>query len=113
MGVTPKFINDIVSGKASITPTTALAMERALDVPADFWLVRDARYQECLAREQAHFQLAAQTSWLKEIPLKDMLKFGWVQKCSTNTDYVQECLHFWSRIGRCGGARSMLNAPFR
>src|SRR3981081_1788643 len=59
MGVTPKFINELVAGKVSITPTTALAMERALDVPAEFWLARDARFQEAKARVDAEAALQA------------------------------------------------------
>jgi HTH-type transcriptional regulator/antitoxin HigA len=95
MGVTPKFINELVAGKVSITPATALSMERALDVAADFWLARDARYQEYKARTLAQSQLAAHTGWLKELPLKDMRDFGWVRPCPTATDYVQECLQYF------------------
>jgi len=95
MGVTPKFVNELVSGKASITPTTALAMEQALDVPADFWLAREARYQEFLARADARSQFATQVDWLDEIPLKDMRSFGWIRDCSSKTDYVQECLQYF------------------
>jgi HTH-type transcriptional regulator/antitoxin HigA len=95
MGVSPKFINELVAGKASITPTTALAMERALDVPAYFWLAREARYQEHLARAAAQSELATQTDWLRELPLKDMRGFGWVKECSTKTEYVQECLQYF------------------
>ena len=95
MGVTPKFINELVAGKASITPATALAMERALDVSAEFWLAREARYQEYLARADARSQLATQVGWLDEIPLKDMRSFGWVRDCSSKTDYVQECLQYF------------------
>jgi HTH-type transcriptional regulator/antitoxin HigA len=95
MGVTPKFINELVAGKASVTPATALALERAIDVPADFWLARDARYQEHLARKQAQFQMAEQTGWLKEIPLKDMRDFGWVRERTSDIGYVEECLQYF------------------
>jgi addiction module HigA family antidote len=95
MGVTPKFVNELVAGKASITPTTALAMERALDVPADFWLAREARYQESLARADARSQLETEVDWLDEIPLKDMRSFGWIRDCSSKTDYVEECLQYF------------------
>jgi HTH-type transcriptional regulator / antitoxin HigA len=95
MGVTPKFINELVAGKASITPTTALALERALDVPADFWLARDARFQEYVARKHSQSELAAHTGWLNELPLKDMRDFGWIRECSSNVDYVAECLQYF------------------
>ncbi len=95
MGVTPKFINELVAGKASITPSTALAMERALDVPADFWLAREARYQESIARTHSQTEMAAQTDWLDELPLKDMRGFGWVPDCKSKPEYVQACLQYF------------------
>lgn len=45
MSVTPKFVSEIASGKAPISPRAALLLERALDVPADFWLSREAHYR--------------------------------------------------------------------
>jgi addiction module HigA family antidote len=70
MGVTPKFVNELIAGKASITPNTALALERALNLPAEFWLAREAKYQEALARESAYENLVASpgsTSYQLEI----------------------------------------------
>jgi HTH-type transcriptional regulator/antitoxin HigA len=95
MDVTPKFINELVAGKASITPTTALALERALDVPADFWLARDARYQESKARADADAVLQTEVSWLEELPLSDMRKFGWVKEQSSKPAYVGEAMRFF------------------
>src|SRR5678815_810259 len=37
-GLTPKTISEICNGKAPITPPTALALERAFQRPAHFWL---------------------------------------------------------------------------
>jgi HTH-type transcriptional regulator/antitoxin HigA len=96
MDVTPKFINEIIAGKASISPSTALSLERTLDVPADFWLGRDAHYQASRARASAQAELAAQAAWLDELPIKEMVKFGWIRKCSTAWAQVAECLRFFS-----------------
>lgn len=95
MGVTPKFVNELVAGKASITPTTALALEKALDVPADFWLSREAKYQEARARVADHQELAANVSWLDELPIKDMLAFEWLKKTADKPSLVEACLRFF------------------
>lgn len=95
MGVSPKFINELVAGKASITPTTALAMERALDVPADFWLAREARYQEYKARVSADAEQEAAFHWVKELPYADMCKLGWVGRQETKAATVGELLRFF------------------
>lgn len=95
MDVTPKFVNELIAGKAGITPATALALEKALDVPADFWLVRDAHYQAVQAREALHAEMAASVSWLDELPLKDMRDYRWVSSQPDKPSYVAACLKFF------------------
>ena len=95
MDVTPKFVNELISGKASISPTTALSLERALELSADFWLARDAIYQAYLARQAEEAQLAGQRDWLEKLPLKDMVKFGWIAKRSSGAERVAECLRYF------------------
>ncbi len=51
MGRPHKTINEIVNGKAAITPDTALQLERVSGVPAHFWLNREQHYQEWRARQ--------------------------------------------------------------
>ncbi len=50
MGRPVKTINEIIQGKASITPETALQLEQVLNIPASFWLKREQQYRESLAR---------------------------------------------------------------
>lgn len=95
MGMTPKFVNELIAGKAAISPTTALALEKALGAPADFWLTRDAHYQEALARQQANEDLTAEIPWLEELPLKDMSSFGWVESSRKAPSTVEACLKFF------------------
>lgn len=95
MGVTPKFISELVSGKASMTPTTALALQRSLDVPAEFWLAREAKYQAAQARINSYPDLQASVSWLAELPLKDMTKYGWVPNRADKAEMVDACLHYF------------------
>ena len=40
-----KTINEIIKGKAALTPETALQLERALGVPATFWNNLERNYQ--------------------------------------------------------------------
>lgn len=47
-------INEMVAGKAPITPEMAIQLERSLGAPASFWNNRDARYRKHLARQAEH-----------------------------------------------------------
>lgn len=98
MGVTPKFVNELIAGKTTITPTTALALEKALDVSAAFWLARDARYQEALAREASQAEMVANVDWLNELPLKDLRKFRWIEEHESKPAYVEACLRFFGVV---------------
>ena len=43
-GCPRKTINEIIQGKAIITPETALHLERVLGIPVRFWINRQQRY---------------------------------------------------------------------
>jgi HTH-type transcriptional regulator/antitoxin HigA len=45
-----KTINELIKGKSTITPDTAIQLERVLGVPATFWNNLERNYQETLAR---------------------------------------------------------------
>ena len=47
-----KTINQIITGKAAITPEIALQLERVLGVPARIWNNLEAHYQDARARLQ-------------------------------------------------------------
>jgi HTH-type transcriptional regulator/antitoxin HigA len=95
MDVSAKFINELIAGKVTISPATALALERALDIPADFWLTRDVRYREHLARKHAEDELSAHTNWLKELPLNEMWRYEWIRRRESDVANVEECLQYF------------------
>lgn len=90
-----KTVNRIVKGKASITPETALQLERVLRVPASFWLNRERIYREHLAREQERSSLARHLEWLKSFPVNAMVKLGWIEGCDDLIDQLREVLKFF------------------
>lgn len=73
-GMTPKTVSEICNGKASISPTTALAFERVLQRPAHFWLGLQRNYDEFEARAKESVQSSAWQDWVLHFPLKEMRK---------------------------------------
>jgi HTH-type transcriptional regulator/antitoxin HigA len=96
LGCTPKHVNQLLKGAASITQDTALGLEKVLGSTARFWMGLETQYREQLARQSELDVLQADVAWLKEIPLKDMLRFGWVQKIESKVLQVRECLKYFS-----------------
>jgi len=80
MGRPTKTINEIVKGKAQITPETAVQLERALGLPAAFWNEREAHYRGYLARVEAERRAARWLPWLNRLPLTDLMLLGAMPK---------------------------------
>ncbi len=94
-GLTPKAINEIIKGKMAITPATALKLERALGIAAEFWLAREQHYQEWLARQRAQEELAEAVTWLKAVPLGELVSCGLVREYKSKAEQVGELFRFF------------------
>jgi len=69
-------VNEIIAGKKEITEDTALELERVLEVPAQFWLAREAQYREHLARRRSAEASREHVPWLEQFPLKALQEAG-------------------------------------
>lgn len=94
-GRTKKLINEIVQGKATITPQTALQFERALGVPARFWNRREQHYREYLARTEERLRLEPHVDWVSEFPIRTMCQLSWIRCWTDPVDQVRELLSFF------------------
>ena len=90
-----KTINEIVKGKAGLTPETAIQLERVLGVPASFWNARERQFRECLARKSERTVLEKQRAWLKGFPLPAMVERGIVQAASDHVEQARLVLNFF------------------
>jgi len=95
MGRPVKTINEIIQGKAAITAETALQLEQVLHIPASFWLEREHQYREYLARLAEEQRLASWTEWLKQFPVREMMRRGWIPHRNNKSQQVFEILKFF------------------
>src|ERR1700689_2970635 len=87
-----KTINEIVKGKAAITPETALQLERVLGIPAGFWIAREQNYRESLARAREAVEFEQQADWLDQVPYRAMVRLGWVTEYREKVRQLEEVL---------------------
>src|ERR1039458_9830741 len=90
-----KTINEIVRGRAEITPETALQLEYVLGIPAHFWNNRERRYREALALSQESQRLSTEVDLLKRIPVKAMTNLGWLQPSKNEVDQLRAVYTFF------------------
>jgi len=90
-----KTINGIIKGKTGITPETAIQLERVLGAPASFWIKRQCQYDESIARKYAKEKLQQHLDWLNKIPVKEMIKVGWIPQLKEPTDILNAVLTYF------------------
>ena len=95
MGRPVKTINEIVHGKAMLTPETALQLEKVLGTPARLWLELEHNYREHLARQAEGNALEAEQAWLRNFPIKEMQKRNWLPEEKDRSRLLFELLCFF------------------
>jgi plasmid maintenance system antidote protein VapI len=84
----------LLHGELAITRELAQKLENVLGGSATFWMTRESQYREDITRlgpiQRAH------TAWLDELPVSDMIKFGWIKPTSSSVESRQRaCLEFF------------------
>lgn len=115
MGRPLKTISEIATGKAAITPQTAIQLERTLGISAHFWNSLEVRFRDALARSEARYELESQTAWLKRFPLVAMASRGLIEQGRTEVDTLERLLTFFgvSQPSAWENQWSRLEAAFR
>jgi len=90
-----KTISEIATGKAAITPETAIQLERVLGIPAATWLGLESRYREALARERDHVELEAEVGWLQNFPVRQLVSRGFVDGSAPRPSQAAQLLAFF------------------
>jgi len=90
MGGTADDTRDLLQGRATITIATARRLEGVLGASVEFWMSRDFQYRQDISRRSV-----SDEEWLRELPVGDMIKFGWLTPVPHPSDEVQACLRFF------------------
>lgn len=94
LGKNIKNVNQMIKGKESISPETAIALEKVLQIPADFWLERERRYQKELAEIKFDEYLEKCRQWISGFPTKPMINYGWLTRTDNHIELMKKLLNF-------------------
>ena len=99
LGYSEKHLSQLINGKVSITVDAAQRLERVLGSTMEFWLAREANYQKHKARIEAERRHAEWVPWLEELPLKELMVNGAIEKkrlvAKNKPGLVETCLRFF------------------
>jgi plasmid maintenance system antidote protein VapI len=91
IGSTEEAAVQLIEGRAAITISTARQLEKALGASMEFWMSRDFQYRQDIARLHA-----ADEAWLTELPVGDMIRFGWLKGTPHPSEEMAACLRFFN-----------------
>lgn len=95
MGVTEKYVIDLLGGEAPLSADTALKLERVFNVPARFWTNLELSYREYLARQKEAELLAASVEWARRFPLKELAALRWVERAADELTNAHRLLTYF------------------
>ena len=96
MGRPKQMINEIIKGKKSITPATALELEDVLGIPSHIWMGLENEYQIVLAKAEELKQREEETQLLTRFPYAELAKLGFVKSTRKAVEKVEELKKFFS-----------------
>ncbi len=91
MGQSVSDATDLLQGRTPITVAVARQLSSVCGASVEFWMSRDLQYRDDTARVQA-----ADDEWLRELPIGDMVDFGWLAPPRQAEDRISACLRFFN-----------------
>ena len=92
IGETSQFVFQLLRGEVPITLGLAHKLEAVLGGSAAFWMIRESQYRDDVIRGTRNSELLG---WLGEVPVNDMVKFGWLPSDPRLTKDVRSFLRFF------------------
>ena len=80
----------VVEGRATITIALARRLEKTLGSSRQFWMSRDFHYRQQVSRLRGDPE-----AWIRQLPVSDMVRFGWLKAVPRPMNEIAACLRFF------------------
>ncbi|MFA9371003.1 MAG: ImmA/IrrE family metallo-endopeptidase [Labilibaculum antarcticum] len=94
-GKPEKTIIAVLKEESSLTPEMAILFENVTKIPANFWIKKQARYNEFIARQKQEEVISKATEWAKEFPYAEMAKNNWIVSTRKTEEKSKNLLKFF------------------
>lgn len=96
-GLTLKHINKILQEKQPVTLDTARILAEVFNTSAQYWINIDTSYRLWKIQGQSVKEKEADIRSLiyERMPVRDMVKKGWISFFNNTEELIAETLHFW------------------
>lgn len=94
-GRSPKFISEVIAGKAPVTEETAIQFGRVLNMDPQVWVNLESNYRLRLAEQEEEKRFTQQVEWARAFPVKEMVRHGLLDKPGSPAEAVRNILAFF------------------
>ena len=94
-GKPEKTINAVLNEESSLTPEMAVLFENVTQIPASFWINKQARYNEYVARKRQEETIISAQDWARQFPYAEMAKYNWVPATRNLDEKTHHLLSFF------------------
>ncbi|KRD53818.1 HigA family addiction module antitoxin [Microbacterium sp. Root280D1] len=94
-GLSPKHINLVIKGTASLSPDVAVTLEQVLGTPAEVWLRLEAAHQAEQARGEKRAAMAGFAEWAAAFPRQILVDRGVIDRADTGPALASKLLTFF------------------
>ena len=89
------WVDRLLAGDLPISEEIASVLEASIGGTADFWVNRQALYDQEFARVTGAVVQFSEEAWLASLPLKEMKRFGWIDPTVGKFNLFEACLEFF------------------
>ncbi|MFW5793851.1 MAG: ImmA/IrrE family metallo-endopeptidase [Bacteroidota bacterium] len=100
-GKPEKTIIAVLKEESSLTPEMAILFENVTQIPAQFWINKQARYNEYIARKKHEEAIAKASEWAKQFPYLEMAKHKWVDSTRNLEEKTINLLNYFGVASHC------------
>jgi HTH-type transcriptional regulator/antitoxin HigA len=83
-------VKNLLNGQLPITLEIAERLQNSVGGSLEFWLARDFQY-----REDSERLFSMSKDWVRQLPVSDMRRFGWLKEASTPANEAKICLNYF------------------
>ena len=94
-GKPEKTIIAVLKEESSLTPEMAILFENVTQIPAQFWINKQARYNEYIARKKHEEAINQASEWAQLFPYSEMAKHKWVDSTRNIEEKVINLLNYF------------------
>lgn len=96
LGISLKSINKLIKNKQSISVETARLLSKAFGQSPQYWMNLDTNYRLRLQAESPkEKEVEIRSAIYKRMPVKEMVKKGWIKHSGTIDDLINKVKLFW------------------